>query len=287
MSTEYLDLLDRVLIKGVPRHGEKPEGTISVFGEQIKFNFQDGFPLITVRDMRVSWENIITKELLWMISGSTSAKEAQENFGLKLWNRWAEDSRIKLGTPEGELGPIYGHQLRNWNNRTDQLTEVIDMLKRTPETRRAVISLWNLEDVEIGGVKKVNVANCTSMLHFACMNYKISDGKYEERLDLAMTHRSADLPAGAPHDWAAWGVLLMLVAKELGVPPGTLTDNIEDGQIYEMQMDHVKELLKRKPLKKATVTIKNSSGTIYDHKPEDFELHDYIFHPKMLIPTAT
>lgn len=285
---EYLTLLDRVLTKGVPRRGEKPEGTLTVFGDQVKFNFEEGFPLITCRDMRGSWEKIITREPLWILSGSTSAKEAGQKFGLTLWNRWAEDSRKKLGTPEGELGPVYGYQLRHWNGRTDQLKEVIEILKKTPETRRAVISLWNLEDVEIGGVKRVNVANCITMLHFARMKYKIRDGEYEERLDMAMTHRSADLPAGAPHDWAIWGLIQMLVAKELGIPPGTLTAHIEDGQIYEMQIEKVKQLLKRQPLPRATVTIGDSpSGTIYDHRPEDFKLHNYQAHEKMFMPTAT
>src|SRR5258706_6559646 len=164
---EYLDLLDRVLTRGTPRHGEKPEGTLTVFGKQIKFNLQDGFPLITCRDMTGNWNKIIVPEILWMISGSTSAKEAEEKFGLKLWNRWAKDSEEKLHTPPGELGPIYGHQLRNWNGRTDQLKQIIEMLKRKNETRRGVISLWNLEDVEIDGVKVVNVANCISQLHLS------------------------------------------------------------------------------------------------------------------------
>lgn len=288
MTTEYLALLDRVLTKGVPRHGEKPEGTLTVFGGlTIQFNFAEGFPLITVRDLSGSFKSIVRREIMWMLSGSTSAKEAEEKFGLKLWNRWAEDSHKKLGTPVGELGPVYGRQLRNWNGHTDQLTEVINMLKRTPETRRAMVSLWNLDEVEIGGVKKVNVANCITSLHFGRIPYKLSDGKFEERLDLIMTHRSADLAAGAPHDWAAWGILLMLVAKELGIPPGTLTANLHDTQIYDIQMEQVKELLRRQPLPRGEVIITGQVGTIYEHSPEDFQLANYQSHPKMFIPTAT
>lgn len=285
---DYLCLLDRVLTNGTPRHGEKPEGTLSVFGEQIKFNFEDGFPLITCRDMTGSWKRIIVPEILWMISGSTSAREAEEKFGLKLWNRWAEDSEKKLGTPPGELGPVYGHQLRHWNGRTDQLVEVVEMLKRTPETRRAEISLWNIEDVETGGIKKVNVANCIDNVHLARMNYKLPNGGYEERLDMSIKHRSVDLPAGAPHDWANWALFQMMVAKYIGIKPGTLTAHIDDAQIYDIQMDHVKELLKREPMQRGTVTIDDSpSGTIYDHKQEDFKLENYQAHPKMIIPTAT
>lgn len=287
MTAEYLSLLDRALTKGVPRRGEKPEGTLTIFGDQIKFDFAEGFPLITCRDMTGSWEAIITREVPWIISGSTSAKEAEQKFGLRLWNRWAEDSRKKLGTPEGELGPVYGYQLRHWNGRTDQLKEVIEMLRQTPEKRRGVISLWNLEDVEIGGVKKVNVANCISMLHFSRMKHRMPNGDFEERLNMAMTHRSADLPAGAVFDWAVWGLIQILVARELGIPPGTLVANIEDGQIYEMQIEKVKELLKRQPLPRPTVTIEApSTTTIYDARPEHFKLHDYQHCERLYIPTA-
>jgi len=284
---EYLTGLDYILTNGTPRWGEKPDKVISVFGYQMKFDFKDGFPLLTTRDMTGNWKGIIRKELLWIMSGSTSSREAEEKFGLKLWNRWAEESRKKIGTPEGELGPVYGHQLRHWHGQTDQLTEVLDMLKRTPETRRAMITLWDPEDVEIGGVKKVNVANCITNLHFERINYKTQNGSYEPKLDMIMTLRSADLPAGTPIDIAVWGLFQMLFAKELNIPPGTLTVDIHDGQIYEMQIEKVKELLKREPLSRGTVTISDSpSGTIYDHRPEDFVLHNYQHLEPMLIPTA-
>jgi len=287
MTAEYLSLLDRVLTNGVPRRGEKPEGTLTIFGDQIKFDFKDGFPLITCRDMTGNWEKIITREALWILSGSTSALEAEQKYGLSLWKRWAEDSRKKLGTPEGELGPVYGYQLRHWNGRIDQLTEVVNMLKETPEKRRAVISLWNLEDVEIGGIKKVNVANCITNIQFARILHQLPNGGYEERLDMAMVHRSADLPAGAPHDWAVWGLIQMLVAQELGIPPGTLTGHINEGQIYDLQTEQVKQLLERKPFQRPTVTIESSPLTrIDEHRPEDFKLHNYQHHERLYIPTA-
>lgn len=289
MTAEYLGLLDRVLTKGVPRHGEKPEGTLTVFGEQIKFDFADGFPLITCRDLTWSWENIIKREAPWIISGSSSAIEAEEKFGLKLWKRWAEDSEKKLGTRPGELGRIYGPQLRLWHGQTDQLKEIIGMLRRTPETRRGIISLWDLEDVEIGGVKRVNVANCITALHLTRINHRKSNGEFEERLDMTMTHRSADLVAGAPHDWGVWGLFLMLVARELGIPPGTLTVHIDDGQIYDMQIDKVRILLQRLPLPRPRVTIEGSPTevTIYNAMPDNFSLHDYQHHERLVIPVAT
>ncbi len=288
MSAEYLALLDRALTRGTPRNGEKPEGTLTIWGDQIRFDLSEGFPLITCRDMNWSWKHIIVPEILWIMSGSTSADEAEKKFGLSLWQRWAEDSRKKIGTPPGELGPVYGHQLRNWNNRTDQLKQVVEMLKRTSETRRGIISLWNIEDVEIDGNKRVNVANCISAVHLSRNNYKLPDGTYEPRLDMSMTHRSADLPAGAPHDWAGWALFQMMVAKEVGLKPGTLVAHIDDGQIYDIQMDAVKELLKREPMEKGTVTIDESpSGTIYDHNIEDFHLNNYLSHSKLKVDVAT
>ena len=289
MSAEYLALLDKVLSEGKIRSGEKPETTRTIFGGlTIQFNIaEDGFPLLTIRDLTKSWNNIIRKEAIWMISGSTNANEAEEKYGLKLWKRWAEDSRLKLGTPEGELGPIYGHQLRNWNYQTDQLSVVIDMLKRSPQTRRGIVNLWNIDEVEQYGVKNVNVANCISSIHFARMDYQTKSGGTEERLDMIMTHRSVDLPAGAPHDWAGWALIQMLVARELDIPAGTLTAELHDTQIYDIQIEKVKELLKRQPLPKATVTIEGLEGTIYDAMPEHFVLHNYQSHEAMFMPTAT
>ncbi len=286
MSAEYHKLLDHVLTEGVPRHGEKPEGTLTIFGYQIKFDLSEGFPLITTRDMTLSWERIIPREALWMISGSTSATEAENQFGLKLWNRWAEDSRKKLGTPEGELGPIYGHQLRRWNGKTDQLSVVVDMLKKVPETRRAVVSLWNIDDVERDGVKVVNVANCTTMLHFSRMKHRTTSGVLEDQLDLATTHRSMDLAAGAPHDWPTWALIQMIVARELGIPPGTLVSTIEDGQIYDIQIEKVKLMLEREPLPKPTVTIEATTEGMFELQPNQFTLHEYHHHGRIFMPTA-
>lgn len=292
MTVEYLDLLDNTLSKGVPRKGEKPEGTRTIFGAQVRYNFEDGFPLITCRDLSWGWKNIITKEAPWFLSGSTNSDEANQKFGLTLWSRWAEDSRNKLGTPPGELGRIYGHQMRNWNGRTDQLKEVVELLKRTPETRRAVLSLWNIEDVGLGGEKFVNVANCITMLHFARIKYDTcktgagGEPVYEDRLDMAMTHRSADLAAGVPHDWGVWGLIQMGVARELGIPPGSLISTLNDAQVYDIQEEKVRALLKRQPLPRATVTIKDTAGTIYEAKPDDYELHDYQSHPPMNMPVV-
>jgi thymidylate synthase len=269
---------------GTPKSGEKPDGTITIFGAMCKYNFSDGFPLITVRDLSGSWEKIHRAELLWFISGSTKATDLEEKFGSKLWNKWAKESEEKIGTPPGELGPIYGHQFRNWNNHLDQLSDLINLLKSVPDTRRGVLTFWNPDEVNPGGVKKVNVANCITQLHFSKINYQVGKGKFEPRLDMTMVQRSADVPAGVPHDLAEYALLQMLVAVEMGLPPGTLTHFIDEAQIYDIQKDAVIELLKRKPLPLPTVTIK--PGTIFNHKAEDFELHNYQHHPYLKIPVA-
>jgi thymidylate synthase len=285
---EYLNLLDHILSKGVPRYGEKEERTLTIFGAQVKYDLSEGFPLVTTRDLTWSWLNIITREVPWMLSGSTSAKVLSDVYGCTLWNRWAEDSQKKLGTPEGELGKVYGKQLRHWGpDETDQLTDVINTLKTTPGSRRGIVSLWNHDEVQKAGVKQVNVANCVRSLHLAIMPYETAKGIYEPRLDMVLDQRSADVPAGVPHDLGDWTLVQMLIAIELGVPVGTLTHNLGDAQIYDRQIEKVKEQLTRRPLPRPEVNIQNAqSGDIYNHKPEDFILLNYQHHDKIFMPTA-
>ena len=283
---EYLNLLDNIMCNGTPKSGEKPDGTITLFGAMVKYDLSAGFPLVTTRDLSGSWERIIRAELLWFLSGSTNTKDLEEKFGCKLWNKWAEESRMKIGTPPGELGPIYGRQFRNWNGHLDQLAELIQLLKTVPDTRRGVLTLWNPDDVNPGGIKKVNIANCITQLHFDKIKHKIGDDQYEDRLDMTMVHRSADASAGIPHDVAEFALLQMLIAREVGLPPGTLVNFIDEAQIYDKQKKLVRELLLRKPHQLPTVTISPGSGTIFDHSIEDFELHNYEHGEYMKIPVA-
>lgn len=291
LMTEYLDLLDNVLRFGTPSHGEKPEGSISVTGVDAKYDLRKGFPLLTCRDMSKTFDKYIVPELLWILSGSSNADDLEQKFGCNLWQRWAEDSRKKLGTPKGELGRIYGPQLRNWCGHTDQLKEIVEMLKRTPETRRAKITYWNLDDVEIGGVKKVNIAPCVDSLHFSQRNYREQDGSLKPRLDLVMNHRSADIPAGVPCDVAEYAILLMLVAREVSLEPGTLTNTIDDGQIYDVQIEKVKQLLEKPEVyQRPRVTLTTAPIlTNYSNIEKylsDFQLHDYRHGDKLFMPTV-
>ncbi len=275
---EYLDLVEDVLTHGKPRQSQKPEKTIAVVGRQVRYKSEDGFPLITSRDLSGSWEKIIVAELLWIMSGSSNARDLHQ-YGSHLWDKWAVAAEQKIGYKNGELGPTYGHQMRHFANQTDQLTQVVDMLKRDPNTRRAKISLWNLGDVEFpDGKHVVDVAPCITSIHFLAM-----DG----RLDAILEQRSADIPVGVPHDVAEWALFQRLVAQEVGLPAGDLVHNLGDAHIYNNQIPAMKELLKRQPLSRPEVTIlPSTSGTIYDHKVSDFQLQNYNAHPKMSIPVA-
>lgn len=274
---EYLELVEEVMTRGKPRQGPKPEGTIALTGTQVRYeNISEQFPLVTTRDMNRAWEKVIVPELLWIMSGSTNARDLHQ-YDSTLWDRWAEVAEEKLDYKDGELGPIYGHQLRNFAGNVDQLTQIVGMLRRDPQTRRAMISFWNLSDVETPeGKHIVDVAPCIAMVHFLEM-----DGK----LDMILTQRSADIPIGVPNDVAEWALFQTLVAKEINLPPGDLVHQIHDAHIYNNQIPHMKKLLTREPKPRPTVTIIDSpSGTIYDHRPEDFVLEGYKSHPWMKIP---
>ena len=275
---KYLELVEDVLTHGKLKKGSQAVSALTVYGRQIHYNLGEGFPLITTRDMSGSWRALVG-ELLWIMSGSDKAGDLHKH-GVHLWDQWATPQTSgKLGLPDGELGPIYGPQLRNFGGKVDQLTQVIGMLQRNPNTRRAMISLWNLGDVEIDGVEKVFIAPCVAMLHFTHQ-----DGE----LGLHVFQRSVDVPIGVPFDVAEYALFLMLVAKEVGLKPSTLVHTMSDTHIYEDQVPAMKELLKRKPRSRPTITITDSpSGGLLDHRVEDFQLHGYDPHPRIKIPVAT
>lgn len=286
---QYLELVEHILTNGKSRQGQKSEGTLAVFGAQVRYDLSEGFPLITSRDMSKSWK-AITGELLWIMSGSTNTDDLHK-YGTKLWDQWgdASDQKLDMGYPKHELGPSYGYQMRSFAGKVDQLTQVQMMLKRDPQTRRAMISLWNLGDVEEpNGRHVVDVAPCITLLHFATMAYPLENGEFESRLDLHMVERSADVPVGVPFDTAEWGGLfLMLMAGAVGLKPGSFVHTLSDAHIYNNQIPYMKELLKRQPLQKPRVEIRGLDQPLDSHKPEDFVLLDYFPHPPIKgIPVA-
>ncbi len=269
---EYLTLLDDVLTNGKTKTDPQGVGNISVFGRQVRFDLKDGLPLITCRDMTGPWK-ALRAELIWILSGSTNAHDLHKH-GVHLWDQWGG----KLGYPEGELGPTYGHQLRKWDGDTDQLTQIRNMLRARPDTRRAMISYWNLKDIEID-LKEISfLAPCVAMLHFSHQ-----DGN----LDLHVFQRSIDLPVGAPFDIAQYSLLLMMMGHELNMNPRSLVYTMSDTHIYTNQIEQAKELLKRKPYPRPNVNIVYSSQDSFKHELEDFQLQNYKSHPAMKIPVST
>jgi thymidylate synthase len=276
---EYQKLISKALtLRHYNKTSPNRPGRFTVFGTQIHHDLDNGFPLITSRDMSRSL-NAIWGELFWIMSGDTNAHTLRDKYGVKLWERWATaDTSEKLGYKDGALGPIYGEQLRNQNG-VDQLMQIIGMLKRNPNASRAIINYWNLNDIEIDGVEKVFIAPCIATLHFF----------YDQgRLNLHMFQRSVDLMVGFPFDFAQYSLFLLLIAREVGMTPGLIVHTGSDAHVYEDQEGAAKVLLTRTPRSLPTITIKNHlAGNILNHIPGDIVVNEYDPHPAIKnIPVA-
>lgn len=276
---EYLRLINQALtLRHRNQTNPNRPGRFTIFGTQIHHDLDNGFPLITTRDMGGSW-NAITGELLWILSGNTNANVLKEKYSVSLWQRWATPATSgKLGFYNGELGPIYGELLRS-NDGVDQLLQIIGMLKRNPNASRAVINYWNLSKIEIDGVEKVFIAPCIAMLHFL----------YDQgRLNMHIFQRSVDLMVGFPFDFAQYSIFLMLVAKETNMSPGMVVHTGSDAHVYEDQEEAAKILLLRTPRPLPQITISNNQpGNILNHEQRDFILTNYNPHPAIKnIPVA-
>jgi thymidylate synthase len=254
---QYLDLLSRVLDEGVEKGDRTGTGTLSVFGHQMRFNLQEGFPLLTTKKLHLK---SIIHELLWFIRGSTNVGYLQDN-GVRIWNEWAD--------PDGELGRIYGYQWRSWTapdgNHIDQLVKVIDALKKTPDSRRHIVSSWNVGDLD-----KMNLPPCHILFQFYVADNKISCQLYQ---------RSADIFLGVPFNIASYALLLLMVAAETGYKPGEFIHTLGDAHIYTNHIDQVKLQLNRKPKSLPTMHINPEIKRVLDFKYEDFTLENYDPHP--------
>lgn len=272
---QYLDLVKHVLATGQKKTDPQKVGNIAVCGYQMRFNVQDGFPLLTTRSMQGSWKAMV-HELLWILSGSTKVADLNKN-GVKLWDIWATEDICKpLGLETGDLGPIYGKQWRAFNaggdKPVDQITNVIRDLKTNPDSRRLVVTAWNPIDVD-----KVFVAPCHCFFKFF---------HAQGELSLHLFQRSADVPVGVPFDIAEYALLLMMVAQVVGLKPKEFVHTLSDTHIYLDQIDAMKELVIREPKHLPRVRINPDVKDIFSFKFEDFELLDYDPHPKMKIPVA-
>lgn len=254
---QYLDLLQHVLDNGTVKHDRTGTGTKSVFGYQIRCNLADGFPLLTTK--KVHLKSIIY-ELLWFLRGDTNVHWLQEH-SVRIWNEWADEN--------GELGPVYGHQWRSWpdynGGAIDQIAQVVDQIKHNPDSRRMLVSAWNVAEVN-----KMALPPCHTMFQFYVANGKLS---------LQLYQRSADLFLGVPFNIASYALLLMMVAKVCGLEPGEFIHTFGDAHIYLNHFEQVKLQLTREPRPLPRMVINRDVTDIFDFKYEDFTIEGYDPYP--------
>lgn len=247
---QYLDMLDYVMKNGVDKMDRTGTGTRSVFGQQMRFDLNQGFPLVTTKKMHLK---SIIHELLWFIKGETNIKYLQDN-GVRIWNEWADEN--------GELGPVYGSQWRNWNGEgIDQLAEVVEKLKHNPNDRRIIISAWN-----VGKISEMKLPPCHMMFQFYVANNKLSCMLYQ---------RSCDMFLGVPFNIASYALLTMMLAQVCDLELGEFVHTLGDTHIYHNHFEQVKEQLSHEPLALSQMKITPLIKDINDFKYEDFELVGY------------
>ena len=254
---QYLDLLNRIMTEGVRKEDRTGTGTISVFGHQMRFNLEEGFPLLTTKKLHLK---SIIHELLWFLKGDTNVKYLQEN-GVRIWNEWADEN--------GDLGHIYGYQWRSWpdynGGHIDQISEVIDQIKNNPNSRRIIVNAWNVADLG-----NMNLPPCHMFFQFY-----VADGK----LSLQMYQRSADTFLGVPFNIASYALLLMMMAQVTGLKPGEFIHTTGDTHLYLNHLEQVQLQLSREPRPLPKMKINPDVKNLFDFKFEDFELVDYDQHP--------
>jgi len=254
---QYLDLLERVMTEGVTKTDRTGTGTRSVFGHQMRFNLDDGFPCLTTKKLHLK---SIIHELLWFLSGDTNVKYLQEN-GVRIWNEWADGN--------GDLGHIYGYQWRSWpdynGGHIDQISEVVNTIKNNPDSRRIIVSAWNVADIP-----NMNLPPCHAFFQFY-----VADG----RLSLQLYQRSADIFIGVPFNIASYALLLQMMAQVTGLKAGDFVHTLGDAHIYSNHFEQVKLQLTRSPRPLPTMKINPEVRNIFDFKFSDFELTDYDPYP--------
>lgn len=254
---QYLDLLKHILENGTDKADRTGTGTRSVFGYQMRFNLEEGFPLLTTKKLHLK---SIIYELLWFLKGDTNAKYLQDH-GVRIWNEWAD--------PDGGLGHIYGYQWRSWpgydGEFIDQISQAVETIKHNPDSRRIIVSAWNVADL-----KRMNLPPCHAFFQFY-----VADG----RLSLQLYQRSADTFLGVPFNIASYALLTMMMAQVCGLRPGDFIHTLGDAHIYNNHFDQVNEQLSREPRKLPIMKLNPEVKSIFDFKYEDFTLEGYDPHP--------
>ena len=250
---QYLDLLKRIVSEGVKKEDRTGTGTISIFGNQMRFNLEEGFPLLTTKKLHLK---SIIYELLWFLKGDTNVKFLQEN-GVRIWNEWADEN--------GNLGPVYGHQWRSWpdynGGHIDQIQNVVDQIKHNPDSRRMIVSAWNVADID-----EMKLPPCHCLFQFY-----VADG----RLSLQLYQRSADTFLGVPFNIASYALLLMMMAQVTDLKPGDFIHTTGDTHLYLNHLEQVKLQMTREPRELPKMIINPDVKSIFDFKYEDFKLEGY------------
>jgi len=261
---QYLDLMRHVRDNGTRKDDRTGTGTVSVFGYQMRFDLANGFPLVTTKKCHL---RSIIHELLWFLKGDTNISYLKEN-GVKIWDEWADEN--------GNLGPVYGSQWRSWptadGRHIDQITQVIDQLKNNPDSRRIIVSAWN-----VGEIENMALPPCHAFFQFY-----VADGK----LSCQLYQRSADIFLGVPFNIASYALLTMMMAQVTGLQPGEFIHTLGDAHLYSNHMEQVELQLSREPYAAPIMKINPDVNDLFEFKFEDFELCDYEFHPHIKAPVA-
>ncbi|HEY2410864.1 MAG TPA: thymidylate synthase [Pirellulaceae bacterium] len=260
----YLDLLQQILERGTPKTDRTGTGTRSIFGYQMRFNLADGFPLVTTKKLHLK---SILHELLWFLRGETNIAYLKEN-GVRIWDEWADEN--------GELGPVYGYQWRSWpapdGRKIDQISDCIKRIRETPDSRRLIVSAWNVADVD-----RMALPPCHLLFQFY-----VAEG----RLSCQMYQRSADVFLGVPFNIASYALLTMMVAQVTDLEPGEFVHTFGDAHLYNNHIEQAKLQLERQPRPLPTLKINPEARSIFDFRYEDFRLENYNPHPHIPAPVA-
>ncbi|MEK6372407.1 MAG: thymidylate synthase [Acidobacteriota bacterium] len=261
---QYLDLVRHVLDRGAKKSDRTGTGTLSVFGHQLRFDLGAGFPLLTTKKLHL---RSIIYELLWFLRGETNVRWLQEN-KVTIWDEWAD--------AEGELGPVYGYQWRSWpapnGQHVDQIARIVDEIKRNPDSRRLIVSAWNVADID-----RMALAPCHALFQFY-----VADG----RLSCQMYQRSADIFLGVPFNIASFALLTMMVAQVCRLRPGDFVHTLGDAHLYLNHLEQAREQLTREPRPLPSMRLNPEVKSIFDFKFSDFTLENYDPHPSIKAPIA-
>lgn len=261
---QYLALMKKILSEGTPKSDRTGTGTLSIFGHQMRFNLQDGFPLVTTKKCHL---RSIIHELLWFLKGDTNIRYLQDN-KVTIWDEWADEN--------GDLGPVYGKQWRAWGaadgRQIDQITQLIEQIKNDPDSRRMIVSAWN-----VGELDQMALAPCHAFFQFYVAQGKLSCQLYQ---------RSCDVFLGLPFNIASYSLLIHMIAQQCDLEVGDFVWTGGDTHLYSTHMDQTKLQLSREPRSLPKLLIKRKPPTIFDYEFEDFEIVDYDPYPAIKAPVA-